>query len=255
MPRSIVVFLASVAVAAAQTARFEVAAVRAIAEVRPTPSGPSEGPPPPPPPPVLRTTPTGLMIDGATLQFCLQWVYGVRPWQVEGPGWIRENRYAITARTGAPVEPDQLKPMLGHLLEERFGLVIRRETKEARVTAIVIAPGGHKLKPSEPGASTERQFSPIPGGGLQIVARGSNLAILEQILSFPMWPPVVDHTGLSGAFDFTFERPPFDPAVRESWLPDIQAALRRQLGLTFAAQRAPVETIVVERGNPNPVEN
>jgi uncharacterized protein (TIGR03435 family) len=88
-----------------------------------------------------------------------------------------------------------------------------------------------------------------------MIARNMDVAVLEQILSLPMWPRVVNRTGLTGGFDFTYERPPFDPANREGWLSDIQVSLRRQLGLTLTAQNAPVETITVERGNPNPLEN
>jgi uncharacterized protein (TIGR03435 family) len=65
----------------------------------------------------------------------------------------------------------------------------------------------------------------------------------------------VNRTGLAGLFDFTYERPPFDPSDRERWLSEIQTALRQQLGLALEAQRAPVDTITVERGDPDPIAN
>jgi uncharacterized protein (TIGR03435 family) len=145
--------------------------------------------------------------------------------------------------------------MLAALLEERFHLVVRREAKESRVLALVVAPGGHKLKPADPARSTERQFSPIPGGGLRLVGQSTPIDTLEQVLSLALWPPVVNRTGLSGNFDFTYERPPQDPANREGWLSDIQASVRKQLGLALVGQRAPVDTITVESGEQNPIAN
>jgi len=66
---------------------------------------------------------------------------------------------------------------------------------------------------------------------------------------------VVNRTGLTGGFDFTFERPPQDPANRDGWLSNIQASLRKQLGMSLSAQRAPVDTINVVRGSQDPIEN
>jgi uncharacterized protein (TIGR03435 family) len=239
----------------AQSRAFEVATVRRIAEVAATPSASTGGPPPPPPPPAIRPNPTGLTIDNASLQYCLGWAHNLRPWQIAGPDWIRNNRYAIAARAAGPVEPEQLKPMLAALLEERFRLVVRRDAMESRILALVVAPGGHKLKPADPTRPAERQFSPIPGGGLRLVAQSTPIETLEQILSLALWPPVVNRTGLSGNFDFTYERPPQDPANREGWLSDIQSSVRRQLGLALVGQRAPVDTLTVESGEQNPIAN
>jgi uncharacterized protein (TIGR03435 family) len=249
------VMLVSAMVVAAQPRTFEVAAVRRIVEVTPTSPASPGGPPPPPPPPVLSPTPNGMTIDGATVQYCLSWAYGVRPWQVEGPGWIRVNRYSISARNAGPIAPEQLKPMLAALLEERLRLVIRREQKESRVLALVADSGGAKLKPAAPATPVDRKFSPTPGGGLKVVAQNTPIDFLVQVLSLPLWPTIVDRTGLSGGFDFTYERPPQDRENRDRWLGDIQASLRKQLGLTLTPQRAPVETITVVSGQQDPIAN
>jgi uncharacterized protein (TIGR03435 family) len=88
-----------------------------------------------------------------------------------------------------------------------------------------------------------------------LVAQSTPIETLEQILSLALWPPVVNRTGLSGNFDFTYERPPQDPANREGWLSDIQSSVRRQLGLALVGQRAPVDTLTVESGEQNPIAN
>ena len=126
MPLAVLVLVCAIA-AYGQARSFEVATVRRIVAVMPTAS--PGGPPPPPPPPVLRTTPTGLTLDGGTVLDCLSWAYGVPSFQIKAPDWIRANRYAISARTAGPVEPDRLKPLLVSLLEERFRIVVRRNRK------------------------------------------------------------------------------------------------------------------------------
>jgi len=231
---------------------FDVATVKSVytAEVSLNPGAP----PAPPPPPGLRPTPTGLTIENATLKYCLTWAYGVRDWQVTGPAWVNGNRYDITAKTEKPVDVAQLKGMLQTLLTERFRLTLRRDTRETRVLALVVAPGGSKLVPSEPGTPVKRQFTALPHAGFRVVAQNSTLEVVVQLLSFPFWDPVVDRTGLTGGFDFTFERAPRDPENPDGWLGDIGAALQRSMGLKLEPRKEPVETISVERGNPVPEE-
>src|SRR5579871_433676 len=232
---------------------FEVAAIRKYAAEAPR-MGTADGPPPPPPPPLLKPSQGGLTIENATLKYCLVWAYGVRNSQVSGPSWINECRYSIHAKTGTSTEIDQLKKMLQALLTARFRLAIHRDTKERPVLGIVAARGGIKLAPSNPGAAASQKLTPLPGGVLRIEAKNTGLPFLEQILSLPIWDPVVNLTGLTGEFDFTFERPPFrgQPDDIQS---ELNAALQRQLGLRLEPRKAPLEMLEIESGDPNPIEN
>src|SRR5690349_17183952 len=131
--RTLFVLWICAVVARAQSQTFDVASVRRITVVGSTPHATGDaGPPPPPPSADIRPSPGGLVIDSANVQSCLAWAYGLHPSQVTGPNWIRDNRYAISARTGSPAEADQIRFMLAKLLEDRFGLLIRRETKDTR---------------------------------------------------------------------------------------------------------------------------
>ncbi len=67
--------------------------------------------------------------------------------------------------------------------------------------------------------------------------------------------PVVDQTGLSGRFDFTFEwspepnsipRAPGEP-VPDTDGPSFQEALREQLGLKLESAKAPLQSLIIER--------
>jgi len=233
---------------------FEVAVVRKNTSVSPPGVGLGDAPPPPPPPPVLRPSPAGLTIENASLKYCLVWAYGVRNSQVSGPSWIDDLRYDINAKTGAPTEIGELKKMLQTLLTARFRLTLRRETKERPVLAIVIVRGGSKLTPATPGSATSRHMTTLPGGSMRIEAKNSSIDFLEQLISLPIWDPVVNLTGLTGGFDFTFERPLFRGHPDEIQA-DLDAALQRQLGLKLEPRKTPLESFLIESGDPNPIEN
>src|ERR1041385_5694825 len=70
-----------------------------------------------------------------------------------GPDWISSERYSIDAKT--PVEASQamiMGPYMQTLIEERFNLKIRRLTHEIPTWDLVVAKGGHKLKPFQEGS-------------------------------------------------------------------------------------------------------
>ena len=83
-----------------------------------------------------------------------------------GPGWISTDRYDIDARPEEGFIPtvEQSQKMLQALLEERFRLKVRRETKDGPIYALVVAKDGPKVKKSAD--QTPVTFNaPPPGGG------------------------------------------------------------------------------------------
>jgi uncharacterized protein (TIGR03435 family) len=75
--------------------------------------------------------------------------YQLLPWQITGgPEWIRKAQFQIEAIAGMDAERDQMRLMLQSLLSERFRLKIHRQSKEVEVYSLVVADGGHKLKPA-----------------------------------------------------------------------------------------------------------
>jgi uncharacterized protein (TIGR03435 family) len=81
---------------------------------------------------------------------------------------------------------------------------------------------------------------------------------LEQFVDSPLLTgaaggrPVVDQTGLKGAFDFTLKWTPdqlaASTAAKEAGVdePSFFTAIREQLGLLLAPSKAPVEVIVID---------
>jgi uncharacterized protein (TIGR03435 family) len=244
----------------------------------------------------FRNGPGTVNISGATLKLLIEQAYDVREFQISGgPGWINSDRYDIVAKIErdekAPSNlqnpTDQRKAMeqqrerLRALLAERFQLKIRRETKELQAYALTLARGGPKLKESplndmSPNPNGDQRQKPLRGpmirvGRGQIIGQYISLDFLAQLLAQQVGRPVLDMTGLKGAYDFTLEwtpdqaqgpgpgfggsggpsiakeaPQPANPAPAESSGVSVFAAIQEQLGLKLESQKAPVEIIVIE---------
>jgi uncharacterized protein (TIGR03435 family) len=241
---------------------------------------------------MFRNSPGTVHIVGATINFLIQQAYDVREFQISGgPGWIRSDRYDIIAKiegTTPPADPsdvpdqreamEQQRERLRRLLQERFHLKIRRETKELSAYVLIPAKGGPKLKqaaaaatePDEKGRDRPRGPMLRMGRG-QIIGQSATLDFLAQILAQQLGRPVIDRTGLTGTYDFALEwtpesgqglgpgfgspgasipgkEPPRldNPAPDEQSGPSIFAAIQEQLGLKLESRKAPTEIIVIE---------
>lgn len=220
--------------------------------------------------------------------------YGVQPYQVlGGPSWITSDRFDITAKAPGDATPQQMNAMLETLLADRFKLKVRRETRQSDVYRLVKARAdgklGEALKPAAvncdmgrgragglppgPGAGPAPARGPAPGGPMvgpcqfliapgRFQVAGQSMASFANSLGMQVGRPVLDETGLQGAFDFTLtfmpdpggrgmpagppppgapELPPIDPNA-----PALPTALQEQLGLRLESAKGPVEMIVID---------
>jgi len=85
-----------------------------------------------------------------------------------GPDWLRSERFDIQAKGNLPTNlsykehADKTRLMLQTLLADRFHLVMRRESKEVPVYALLIGKGGPKLQSSAIAEKDCTARSPIP---------------------------------------------------------------------------------------------
>jgi uncharacterized protein (TIGR03435 family) len=208
---------------------------------------------------------------GVNLKLLMTVAYDVRDFQiVGGPGWLATDRFDIVAKAeGVPdqLTPEQFRPMLVALIEDRFQLKIHRETKEMPVYALVVAKNGTKLKANagEPGPRLRMGRGQLNGTKVP-------LKMLVQQLAQQLGRPVVDKTGLTGDYDFTltwtpqpgeggamFAGPggpggPEGPPPSDPDGPSIFAAIQEQLGLKLESDKGPVEILVLDQVE-KPTEN
>ncbi|HYL39521.1 MAG TPA: TIGR03435 family protein [Bryobacteraceae bacterium] len=202
---------------------------------------------------------------GVTLKMLIMYAYGVRAaFQVAGgPSWIGTERWDIQAKVAGetPVTRDQFLQMLRDLLEDRFQLKARRESKEMPVYELVVAKNGPKLTPHTGGAPKPEDRIRIRYGSLQF--RQGTPAGLAFQLSVQLGRTVIDKTGLTGEYDFNLEWAPEpgqgglegiglppDPnlplAPADPNRASIFIAIQEQLGLHLESQKGPVEMVVID---------
>jgi bla regulator protein BlaR1 len=193
-----------------------------------------------------------------------------------GPAWITSARYQINAKAeGDPGDAIMRGPMLQSLLEDRFKLKVRRETREVPVYALTVAKGGPKLQPFEEGSCAPRELpSSLPfcgpnrfmrkGQMLTQELHGISLADFSQMLDGTLDRPVIDKTGIPGKFDFHWEfvpeeaimphstgigldadAAPVPPNPAES--PSIFTAIQAQLGLKLESGKGRANFLVIDR--------
>ncbi|MGA3237176.1 MAG: TIGR03435 family protein [Bryobacteraceae bacterium] len=165
---------------------------------------------------------------------------GIAPTPIEGgPAWIDSDRFTIDAKSEAgPGQETMRGPMLQALLEDRFKLRIRRQSREVPVYELTVANGGPKLQPAKEGGCIpgDRTGPPLTGwridagaggtlapdqefcsvlqaasrGMVTVVAQAATLGEFSQLLGlYPaaagLGRPVIDKTGIAGLFDLHLE--------------------------------------------------
>jgi uncharacterized protein (TIGR03435 family) len=180
--------------------------------------------------------------------------YGVSVRQISGiPPELANQGYDIEAKAEHPVDREQLMRMLKTLLEDRFKLVARRETREFKAHVLVIALGGPKFEENRDGA--ELAMRKITGNKASY--HNISMPQFANILAFDeeVNDTVIDGTGLKGSYDFTLDYywGPGGIGVKEGREPapdpngpSLETALREQLGLKLELRKGPVEMLVVD---------
>lgn len=214
----------------------------------------------------------GLSARNVTVLQTLTFAYRLQDYQfLSVPGWATSERFDIT------FTPDRSDIVLGPkttnaeldgwiarqsqrmraVLQDRFGLVLREETRQLPMYGLKVAKGGPKLS-----APKYPQRGPSFGinGGQQIVATTSTMKSLAESLATVLGRPVEDETGLDGTYDFKLDWSPdgvmpmlgrpagLDPApVVDAVRPSIFTALTEQLGLRLESKKGPVKVYVIDK--------
>jgi uncharacterized protein (TIGR03435 family) len=176
--------------------------------------------------------------------------YSIYRSQIDGlPGW-KNDRWDIEGIADTPGDPNQRQQqeMLQKLLVDRFGLKVHRERRELPVYFMQIAKGGPKLKPAaKPDDGTGQHFR---GEGNVAILEYTSTNMSDFVLgeSFVLDRPLVDHTGLTGKYDFTLRYNFRETAAGgdSTAVPGLFTAVQEQLGLKFVPTKASAEVLVID---------
>jgi uncharacterized protein (TIGR03435 family) len=188
-------------------------------------------------------------IENMNLKTIIRYAYNVKDYQISGPEML-SNRYTITAKAPSGTPNSQLRPMLQPLLADRFKMMLRRETREMLVYALVVADSGLKMNEVVGDLSSSGRGAPGIGAGgggtgLATMSGMGSMSSLADALSRNTDRPVLDRTGLSGRYSWRLAYIP-DGVQREGVFgPSLSSALEDQ-GLKLERVRAPVEFLIIE---------
>lgn len=202
----------------------------------------------------IRPFPGRLSAENVTLKLLMAEAYHVYDFQISGPKWIDSDRYDLEAKIGGDVPPSrtQLRSMLQRLLADRFGLSVRRESKQMPVYMLEADKGDTKLQlarhPDRPVMFRVFQRR-------QITAENAPIENLTEALTWILGMPVLNRTGLEGSFDYKLEWSPDETQLRsqeappdpDGNAPSLAAALQQQVGLRLVSRKGLVNLIVVEK--------
>jgi uncharacterized protein (TIGR03435 family) len=232
MPRAIPALFASIALSA-QSPTFEAASIKPAAPGgrggRATASADRYI--------YANTTVSNILIRG----------YGLKAYQVDGPGWIKTERYDIIAKAPDNTSNDQIPLMLQALLAERFQLKLHRESREMQVYLLVTGKGAPKYQKS----GGELGYNMDNG---QRVLRNHTMVQLADFLTFTVQRPVLDRTSLPGTYNIPLEMSQEELGKSDGSAPSIFTIVE-SIGLKLESRKTPVEVIVVDSGNKIPIEN
>ena len=209
-----------------------------------------------------------------TLKMLIALAYKVRQLEISGgSAWIASDRYDLNAKAAdSSVSADQSRLLIQRMLEDRFELMVHRETKEMPVYVLLPAKNGLKIRDAKEGScvtiasAPSQPFIPVCGSFIMLPngfeGKKISMAQLANSLSGIVGPPVIDKTGYTANFDFHLEftrdvtatQPNFPPAAGDNGLPmpvdtsrpSLFTALQEQLGLKLEATKGPVEILVID---------
>jgi len=180
-----------------------------------------------------------------------------------GPGWLDSSRYDVIAKPGSASSEDRFR-MLQTLLAERFKLAVHRDERTASGYALVVDKSGMKLRPIDPPNTGEPSCRTGRGepSQMHLVCRTTMTdlaAYLPHLSPSTFDLPVVDQTGLNGAFEFKLDWavqthagvPGYQDAVPQAsagpgGTVTLLDALRSQLGLKLERRKIPLPIVIVD---------
>jgi uncharacterized protein (TIGR03435 family) len=195
-----------------------------------------------------------LTIANAPMIAILGAAFGISPerqsYLIAGPDWVTTERYDIRAKFSPEAVPPKIRLMLQALLRTRFGMGFHRETKYLPAYALVVGKSGFK---GHPAAKDGRPGFRKSVGHLE--SESATMALLADKLSQQSDRPIVDATGLTGAY-----------AISLLWTPDeldnagrtgasLYTAIEEQLGLKLEARKEAMEVIVIDHLERTPTGN
>jgi uncharacterized protein (TIGR03435 family) len=173
-----------------------------------------------------------------------------------GPPWLDWERFDVVAKAAPATSQEAACLMLRTLLADRFQLVIHHDKKPMPGFVLARGKGPLRMKPAEDSGNPGCRAVPPPKGPPEVTpyiagyCRGVTMeafaAQLRTLSAEYVQYPVVNTTGLEGAWDFDFRWTPRGPLMGGRGGMSLFDALDSQLGIRLEAHTIPLPVLVVD---------
>ena len=209
----------------------------------------------------IRPAPGGRRYEAwnCPIKVMIQAAFRVKPEQIVGGArWLDSDPYDMEAEAEKPSTADELHVMLMNMLVDRLQLKFHHEYRDMRRYALTVDQGGPRLTPHPAANAGDLWIDQTTEKPLHIKLKGTSspMDYLAFRLSMLLDLPVVDLTGMHGAYDFTLdytqEQSGFPEGAKlngeepDTSGPTVFAAVKQQLGLELKTGKGPVEVIVID---------
>jgi uncharacterized protein (TIGR03435 family) len=208
------------------------------------------------------------ILHQATMTEIIGVAYNLDPANVQGgPSWLDWDHFDIVAKAPPTTSKAAIRLMLQSLLAQRFSLVVHTGSAPMPAFVLTAQSGKTKLKESEGTGDPDCEFQPPPanqaaGAIPQIVFTCHNETMERFAEDVHNWAggyltnPVVDSTGLNGAYDFDIKWTPRGQLARAGADGiSIFDAVDKEMGLRLTLQTAPRPVLIVDSVNEAPTPN
>ncbi len=183
-----------------------------------------------------------------------------------GPDWLQFDRFEVVAAAPAARSRQTLRFMLQSILADRFRLVVHKDVKPLPGFVLAMGKGKPKLKAADntvEGECTIQSQPGSPGARRSMVFSCHNMTMeafsrgLREMSSPYLNNPVVDKTGLAGAWDFDLRFTAWSPLTGSSDtdVVTIFDAIDKQLGLKLEPENVAAPVLVIDGVNRAPAKN
>ena len=189
-----------------------------------------------------------------------EFAYGIQSKQlVGGPDWLATDKFDLAAEPdgeGAPSDR-QWKGMIRKLLADRFQFKFHPDKKELSAYVLTVAKGGPKMTraAADAGGLPGLFFTKL--GSLTV--RNATMADFAGLMQSAVFDrPVVDHTGLTGRWDFLLKWTPDEsqfssfgvkippPTDAVDAPPPVFTAIQEQAGLRLESEKTQVDVMAID---------
>jgi len=204
-------------------------------------------------------------IQGFPLKSLIMVAFNLSYWQISGgDDWTAKVEYDVEGKpsdsSGANtfntrytlfgIADERLRQMLQALLIERFQLKFHRESRTGTVSILERSGKTLQLLPTKV-ATSERpsddtNFGSIGWAGDWVVSNTTMPHLAKFAGDYILHRPVMDKTGLAGAYDFRYTMTQADADAEDAMHAGAFLSMIQEMGLKLESAKGPVETLVIE---------